>query len=92
MGRTILHLLAWAAIGVVAYKIVDQPGDNAAVETRHGSLLALFAGLMMLSASTGAAATRTRKPKPAQMTALHSPGLVDGRSATSVAPPPAPRA
>ena len=87
-GRTVLHLTALAAILVVTYKIIDQPGRNGLVETRHGSLLALLAGVLMLSSSTGAAETRTRKVRPATMSALHSPGLVDGHSATSVAPPP----
>jgi hypothetical protein len=87
LGRTALNLVAWAVILVVAYKLIDQPGANADVETRHGALLALLAGLVMLSASSGAVQTKTRKTHPAPMSALHTPGLVDGRQASSAGPP-----
>jgi hypothetical protein len=70
--RPMLQIAALAALGIVVVKLFDQPGENAAVELRHGALLALASAAALLSCAAGVTTapvrrrhvTRTYQPPP----------------------------
>jgi len=67
LQRHVQALARWtslAGLGVVAVKLLDEPGANANVEPRYGLLVALLAaGVLVASAMTVAAApSRRRQP------------------------------
>jgi hypothetical protein len=56
-----------ATFGVVAVKLIDEPGANGLSEPRHGLLIALAsAAVLVASAMTVAAAPQRRRRAPAK--------------------------
>jgi hypothetical protein len=73
-GRTLLSLSSLAAVAVIAVKIFDQPGANAAVDLRYGIFVALAAAGLALSAAGAVAAKPKLRRPPARMVDLHAAG------------------
>ena len=83
-ARSLLQAIALAVVGIAAYKLIVQPGNDVLVEPRRGAWLTLASGLFMLSAATGIAHAKLRRAPAATMSSLHDPSLTRPRS---VAPP-----
>ena len=90
-GREVLRYTALAAFGLAFWRLVDQPGANAATELRYGAFAALAVASVLLSSALGVvnAPLRRRKPQvaytppPAPVYESASPVSTTG----SVAPP-----
>jgi hypothetical protein len=72
LGRDLVRYGALAALAITAWKLVDPPGSNAALELRHGALAAAGFAIMLLAGAMGVAsapmrrrvASRTFQPPP----------------------------
>ncbi len=70
LGRDLLRYGALAVCGVVAWKLIDSPGPNAAMELRNGALAAAGCALVLFTCAMSVANARvTRKAPPARTTA-----------------------
>ncbi len=89
LGRDLLRYGSLATVGLIAWKLLDPPGDNAVLELRHGALISIAAALMLLTCgmATAAAPSRRRVAQPT-FTAPAPPPPVYGTSGS--APPPGP--
>jgi hypothetical protein len=66
LARDVLRYGALACVAVAAWKLVDQPGPNDALELRFGAFVAAGAALLALSSGSAvAAAPRRRHVAPA---------------------------
>ena len=61
LGRDLLRYGALAAFAIAAWKLVDTPGPNAALELRHGALAAAGCAAMMLTCGLGVANAPLRR-------------------------------
>ena len=67
LGRDLARYGSFAVMAIVAWKLVDPPGDNAVWELRIGSLLAGVFALVLFTCATGVANAPLRR-KVAQTT------------------------
>jgi len=67
LGRDLARYGSFAALAIVAWKLVDPPGDNAVWELRIGSLLAGVFALVLFTCASGVANAPLRR-KVAQST------------------------
>ena len=67
LGRDLARYGALAALAIVAWKLVDPPGDNAAWELRIGALLAGLFAIVLFTCASGVANAPLRR-KVAQRT------------------------
>ena len=60
-GRDLLRYGALAAFTIAAWKLVDSPGPNAALELRHGALAAVGCAAVLLTCGLGVANAPLRR-------------------------------
>jgi hypothetical protein len=89
LGRDPLRWAALAVAGIVAWRLVDPPGANAAWELRHGALVAAGGALMLLAGAlpVAAAPRRARTTTPSYVPPPPPPPLPVYDTSGSVAPP-----
>ncbi len=74
LGRDLARYGSLAALAIVAWKLVDPPGDNAVFELRSGALIAgVFSIMLFVSASGVANAPLRRKVAPRRFQAPPPP-------------------
>ena len=61
LGRDLARYGSFATLAIVAWKLVDPPGDNAVWELRIGSLLAGVFALVLFTCASGAANAPLRR-------------------------------
>jgi hypothetical protein len=61
LGRDLLRYGAVAVAAIAAWKLLDPPGANDAVELRHGALAAAGCALVLLTCAMGAANAPLRR-------------------------------
>jgi hypothetical protein len=61
LGRDLLRYASLAALGLVAWKLLDTPGSNEALELRNGALAGAGFSLMLLMCGSAAAAAPLRR-------------------------------
>jgi hypothetical protein len=66
LGRDLARYGSFATFALVAWKLVDPPGDNAAWELRVGALLAGLFALVLFTCASGVANAPMRKRIPAR--------------------------
>jgi hypothetical protein len=87
-AREPLRYAALVALALVAWRLVDPPGDNAAWELRHGALIAAVGALMLATAAMGVAnAPSRRRVAPAAYVAPAAPAPYEPATGGSVPPP-----
>jgi hypothetical protein len=65
LGRDLTRYGSFAALAIVAWKLLDPPGDNAVLELRSGALIAgVFSIMLFVCASGVAGAPMRRKVVP----------------------------
>ena len=64
LGRDLARYGSLATIAIVAWKLVDPPGDNALWELRVGSLLAAVFALVLFTCASGVANAPLRRKIP----------------------------
>ena len=64
LGRDMLRYGALAAFGLAAWKLMDPPGDNAALELRNGALAAAGCALVLLTCAAAVASAPLRRRIP----------------------------
>ena len=86
IAREALRYAALACVAVAAWKLVDSPGPNEALELRFGAFVAAGAALVAFSSGSTVAAAplRRRVPAPAYTPPAPPPRYDGGASA----PPP----
>lgn len=86
IAREALRYAALACVAVAAWKLVDSPGPNEALELRFGAFVAAAAALVAFSSGSTVAAAplRRRVPAPAYTPPAPPPRYDGGASA----PPP----
>lgn len=85
-AQGLAHTTALATFALVVFKLIDEPGANAAAEPRYGLLVALGAAGVLLASSSTAAATPSRRRRPVQRYAP-PPAPVAQRSEARWGPP-----
>ena len=87
VAREVLRYGALALVGIVAWKLVDSPGANAALELRFGALAGAAAALIAFSSGSAVASVplRRRVAPPAAYTPPPPPPLYETAAS---APPP----
>ena len=83
-GRWIMQIAALAIVGLVAVKLVQGAATDELVEVRHGAVLAVACGSVMVLTAAHVAQQKLRRKPPPTMSALHDPTLT---RPGSVAPP-----
>jgi hypothetical protein len=87
-AREPLRYASLAALALVAWRLVDPPGDNAAWELRHGALIAALGALMLATSAMGVAnAPSRRRLPPAAYVAPPAPAHYEAATGGSVPPP-----
>jgi hypothetical protein len=61
LGRDLLRYGALFAFAIAAWKVLDPPGTNAAIELRHGALAAVGCATVLLTGGLGAASAPLRR-------------------------------
>src|SRR5215213_3574741 len=61
LGRDLARYGSLAALAIVAWKLVDPPGDDAALELRSGALIAGVFSLMLFVCASGVASAPVRR-------------------------------
>ena len=61
LGRDLARYGALAALAIVAWKLVDPPGSNEALELRVGALLAGLFGIVLFTCASGVANAPLRR-------------------------------
>lgn len=61
LGRDLLRYGALAAFAIVAWRLLDSPGPNAALELRHGALAAAGCSAVLLTCGLGVANAPLRR-------------------------------
>lgn len=84
VGRWIMQAAAVAILGLVAVKLVQIAATDDLVEARHGAVLAVGCGGVMLLTAAHVAQQKLKRKPPPTMSALHDPTLT---RPGSVAPP-----
>ena len=64
LGRDLARYGSLAALAIVAWKLVDPPGDNAALELRSGALIAGVFSVMLFVCASGVASAPLRRKVP----------------------------
>jgi hypothetical protein len=64
IGRDLLRYGAMAAFGIVAWKLLDPPGANDALELRRGALAAGGCAIVLITCAMGVANAPLRKRAP----------------------------
>ena len=64
VGRDLARYGSLATLGIVAWKLVDPPGDNATYELRVGALLAGLFALVLFTCASGVANAPLRRKIP----------------------------
>src|SRR5215213_119238 len=64
LGRDLTRYGSLAALAIVAWKLVDPPGDNAAFELRSGALIAGVFGVMLFICASAVASAPLRRKVP----------------------------
>jgi hypothetical protein len=64
LGRDLARYGALAALGLVAWKLVDPPGDNGEWELRVGALLAGLFAIVLFTCASGVANAPLRRKVP----------------------------
>ncbi len=64
LGRDFARYGSLAALAIVAWKLVDPPGANAALELRSGALIAGVFSVMLFVCASGVASAPTRRKVP----------------------------
>jgi hypothetical protein len=72
LGRDLTRYGSLAALAIVAWKMVDPPGANAALELRIGALIAGVFAVMLFTCASGVANAPLRR-KAAQRTTYQAP-------------------
>jgi hypothetical protein len=89
LARDVLRYAALAAFGVVAWKLLDPPGANAAMELRNGALAAAGCALVLvMCAMAVAGAPMRRRPAPRVYEAPPAPQAAPAYGTQGSAPPP----
>jgi hypothetical protein len=64
LGRDFARYGSLAALAIVAWKLVDPPGDNAVLELRSGALIAGVLSVMLFVCASGVASVPQRRKVP----------------------------
>src|ERR687898_288345 len=64
LGRDLTRYGSLAALGIIAWKLVDPPGDNGAWELRVGALLAGLFAIVLFTCASGVANAPLRRKIP----------------------------
>jgi hypothetical protein len=67
LGRDLARYGSLAALAIVAWKLVDPPGDNGAWELRVGALLAGLFAIVLFTCASGVANAPLRRRTPQRM-------------------------
>ncbi len=62
LGRDVLRYGAYAAGVIVAWRLVDSPGANGAMELRNGALAGAGCAIVLLVCASSVAAAKLRRP------------------------------
>jgi hypothetical protein len=86
LGRDLLRYAGVAVFAIIVWKLLDPPGDNAAMELRYGALAGAAGALVLVTCGSGAANAplRRRRPAPARYQAPPPPAY--GASGSSAPP------
>jgi hypothetical protein len=87
VAREVLRYGALAAVGVVAWKLVDTPGANAALELRFGALVGAAAALIAFSSGSAVASVPLRRRAAAPAAYTPPPPPPHYETAASAPPP-----
>jgi hypothetical protein len=80
LAREPLRYLSFAAFAVAVWKLVDQPGANAALELRVGAFAGVAAaGMLWICAQGVAGAPSRRRVEPSRYTPPPAPTIYDPR-------------
>jgi hypothetical protein len=61
LGRALLRYAAMAVFAIAAWRLIDPPGANAAVELRHGAFVGAASALMLVTSAMGVANAPMRR-------------------------------
>jgi len=81
LGRDFTRYGSLAALAIVAWKLLDPPGDNAVLELRSGALIAGVFAVMLFVCSAGVASAPARRKVPQRTFQAPPPPPAYGSSA-----------
>ena len=81
LGRDLTRYGSLAALAIVAWKLLDPPGDNALFELRSGALIAGIFGVMLFVCASGVANAPMRRKVPQRRYQAPPPPPAYGSSA-----------
>jgi hypothetical protein len=61
LGRDVLRYGAYAALGIVVWRLFDSPGPNAAMELRNGALAAAGCAIVLLACASSVTAAKLQR-------------------------------